>query len=376
MYSQSNGTTGQNNAQQRRMAMRKVLTTFIVMAMLAGCMMLVYANSAAPRILPDQNQVLFREDTGISLLHETLVIEWNPQSLTATFRVRYQLQNTTGDLQSLTMWFLSGNYEDYSFKVLINGREIQVKDIEPDNYHFANWEAQRDQPFVTPLNETSLEGLQYYGSTGSPARVTEWQLEMAPGEQAEIDFRYEGNSGYLNHSDYFSQYRTLYYALSPARFFQGEAMADIELQVPAHWIVGANLPFDKISPTQYKLTDYRIQQDDLYLTLLNRQELMFGLNSRSRLFLWTWPIALILAITAFVFRRRKVIWIPVAAASVAVLGINLAKPSYGMMFLMIFLLPIVGLILLSIVVGVYLYRRHLNKKMVPDNGRETNEKTK
>jgi len=90
------------------------------------------------------------------------------------------------------------------------------------------------------------------------------------------------------------------------KFFNGEAIVDLELIVPDNWSAAANLPLELEAPGRYILKDYVIGSEDLYLSLLNKDELMFGLNSRSALFGWTWPAAAISFIGAlFTVRRRK-----------------------------------------------------------------------
>ena len=277
-----------------------------------------FANSGPPRILPDGSRVMFTENPGVTLVHETLRAEWDPERLSAVFTVTYTFENAGDAPAALVMWFMSGDYEDQSFRITRMGLPVPTKDVDPSVYHLENWKFTLDPPFVTPLNPSAGSRLDYYGEIGTPARITEWTLELEARAQAEVLVTYEAKSGYLSDSDYFSSYRTLYFALSPARFFNGEALLDFELIVPEHWIAAANLPLSEVSAGHYTLRDYKIGTEDLYITLLDRHDLMFGLNSRRVLFNRTWPIAAAFAIAAvYVVRRRKAQGLVLAAIGVA-----------------------------------------------------------
>ena len=300
------------------------------------------ANSGPPRILPDQNKVIFLENPGVALVREHLRIAWKPERYSAEFTVTYTFENTEDRPQALTLWFMSGDYEDQSFEIRSSSERIPSKEIEPGAYQLENWSFEEDPPFITPYNESLETPLDYYGQIQTPARITEWLLELAPRERTEVVVVYEAKSGYLSHSDYFTNYRTLYYALSPARFFNGEAVVDLELIVPENWSAGANLPLELEAPGRYTLKNYAIGSEDLYLSLLDTKALMFGLNSRAALLAWTWPPAVFSFIAALLFaRHKKRVAAGLLVVGIAVLSLNVVKPSYGMVFMMILFLPIV-----------------------------------
>jgi hypothetical protein len=336
---------------------RKAMACLLVIILLGGTLWNSYANSAAPRILPDQMKVIFRSETGVELQHEKLVIELDPAYLTTSFTITYQLKNTTDQEIALPMWFIGGNDADNLLRVWDDGREIETKVVEADEFHIENWAPIKDPPFVTPKNSSVEDRLHYYGQASGLPGVTEWQLILAPSEEKEIIFRYVSSNGYLNHSDYFSRYMTQYYALSPATFFTGEAIADIELRVPESAIVGANLPFNRISGDLYRLDQYELGKEDLYLTFLNSKELMLGFNSRNQLLRLTLPIALIAAIVSIIFRRNKGIKFSMAAVSAAVISLNLIRPSYGMVFMAMFLLPVMAGLSVIILIGYVFYKK-------------------
>jgi len=300
------------------------------------------ANSGPPRILPDQNKVIFMENPGVALVREHLRMEWKPELYSAEITVTYIFENTKESPQALTLWFMSGDYEDQSFEIRSSSEWVPSKEIEPAAYHIENWAPEEDPPFVTPFNELPETSLDYYGQIQTPARITEWLLELAPRERTEVVVAYEAISGYLSHSDYFTNYRTLYYALSPARFFDGEAVVDLELIVPDNWFAAANLPLELEAPGRYTLKNYAIGSEDLYLSLLDTKALMFGLNSRAALLAWTWPPSVFSFIAALLFaRHKKRVAAGLLIVGIAVLSLNVVKPSYGMVFMMILFLPIV-----------------------------------
>lgn len=321
-------------------------------------MMPVFANSGPPRILPEQNKVIFMENPGVSLLHEFIRIDWDAARYSAAFTVTYTFENTESYPQALKLWFMSGDYEDRSFRIYKAGIPVSVKDIPAESIRLDNWAFERNPPFLTQFNETTVEELEFYGQTQTPARVTEWTLELDSGERTEVIVVYEAKSGYLDNSDYFSVYRTLYYALSPAQFFDGDAVLDLELNIPENWSAAANLPLKLEAPGRYTLQDYTIGSEDLYLSLLNTEALMFGLNSRSALFGWTWPIAAVsMAAALFLVKRRKRIAVGLVIAGIAVLSLNIIRPSYGMIFMMIIFLPVVVVALVLLAAVLYVFRR-------------------
>jgi len=322
----------------------------------------VFANSGPPRILPDQNKAVFTENPGVALVHEHLKMVWDPERYRAEFTVTYTFENTLNSPQALTLWFMSGDYEDRSFKIRSSSGLIPSKDIEPEAYHLENWAFVKDPPFVTAYNEPLEQRLDFYGQTQTPARITEWLLKLAPREQTEVVVSYEAKSGYLSHSDYFTVYRTLYYALSPAQYFDGEAVVDLELIVPRNWSAAANLPLELEAPGLYTLKDYAIGTEDLYISLLNKDELMLGLNSRSALFGWTWPAAAVSFMGAILIaRRRKRLAVGLVIAGTLAMSLNLIRPSYGMIFMMMLLLPVIVVSLLFLA-AVLAYIRYQKKR--------------
>lgn len=338
--------------------MRKSLLWFLIIILIVSNLLISFANSAAPRILPDQMKVIFREDTGIALNHEKIDIEFDSDFATATYHVVYQLENKTDRELTYPMWFLSGGYENSSFQVWDEGSALEVKLIEPESYHIENWEPILKPPFVTPLNQTMQSDLRFYGQPSMQPSVLEWQLTMAPGEFKEIVFQYVSKNGYLNQSDYLTRYKTQYYALSPALFFEGEATADIQLHVPKNSVVGSNLVFNKSSEYVYDLVNYKIDQEDLYLTILNSKELIMGLNSRMRLFEITLPAFILLAVLSFLFRKRKVIMILCIIGSIAALALNFLRPSYGTVMILFFSVPVIIIGVTAYFAGCYFYKKN------------------
>ncbi|SCZ81196.1 hypothetical protein [Acidaminobacter hydrogenoformans] len=317
----------------------------------------VFANSAAPRILPDRSQVVFQENPGVELIRETITMEWNPVTLSAAITVLYTFENPAEENKTLNLWFMSGNYEAQSFKVSQAGETLPFVDIPAEKYQLTNWHFDPSPTFETPYNKPLEDQITYYGDTGSPARITEWVLTLGPRETTEVEVAYEAVSGYLNDSDYFTPYRTLFYALSPASFFDGDAVLDLELKVPENWEADANLPLESAGGGRYLLKDYVISSEDFYLSLIDKDQLLLGLNSRAILFQWTWPLAAVGFAVALMMRRRKKAAVALVVASLAVLGLNIIKPSYGMAFMMIFFLPIVVVLLIILAAALYLYRR-------------------
>ncbi len=320
-----------------------------------------FANSAAPRILPDRSQVIFQENPGLELLGETIVMEWDPETLSAQVTVHYHFRNPTDEGKALTLWFMSGDYEDHSFQISCFGERLPSETVPVEQYELSNWQFNTSPPFATPYNDQAEDQVIYYGDTGSPARITEWRLDLQPLEMAEVEVTYKAVSGYLNESDYFTPYRTLFYALSPAAFFDGEAVLDLELIVPENWDAAANLPLEALGNGRYLLKDYVITSDDLYLSLIDKNKLMLGLNSRAVLFRWTWPFAAAGLAAALLMRKKKRAATVLVLASLAVMGLNIVKPSYGMAFMMIFFLPMVIVLLMILAAIIYFYRRRKKK---------------
>jgi len=340
---------------------RKILLLCLPFILLLQ-MLPTFANSGPPRILPEQNKVIFMENPGVALIHEHIKMEWDPEHYNAEVTVTYTFENTEDIPQALTLWFMSGDYEDRSFMIKSSRAMVPTKDIEPDAYHLENWAFERDPAFVTAYNETAQPHLEYYGQIQTPARITEWRLELDSRERSEVVIAYKAKSGYLNHSDYFTVYRTLYYALSPAQFFNGDAVLDFELIVPEDWSAAANLPLKLEAPGRYTLQDYIIGTEDLYLSLINTKELMFGLNSRAALFGRTWPVAAVSFIAAVLLaRRRKRLAAGIAIVGAAILSLNVIRPSYGMIFMMMMFLPMVVATLVLIAAALFVHKRRRRK---------------
>jgi uncharacterized membrane protein len=340
--------------------LKKTIVLIVFLTMLVST--LSFANSAQPRMNPDQSTIYFNPDSGIELKHEVLSILVDKDLWKVDYHVVYDFHNVTDEMIDTPIWFIADLLDQETFSIKINDNEIETEYLDVNPESISNWLFNSDDHYVTPWDQTQIEYVWSYGSRYSVIPVEEFNLQLEPGEMIQVTIEYEADSGYISDDDYFSKLRTALYYLSPASFYDGDASVDIYLSVPEGTMVGSNIPLDSVSELEYESLGVPIGGEDLYLTFLNEKDLFFGTNVRKNYYNALYIIIAILLVGLITFRKdprwRK---ISIALIIMGLLGF-LARPTYGMMFMIMIFGPFV-LVILLIILGIYLYMNRKRERL-------------
>ena len=171
----------------------------IVFTLLILCLISfpAFGNAASPYENPDSNMILFDDDTGIVLMEEWVKFTIDENRWNSRVEVVYDLENTDRDDSSLDIMFLAP-YFDYrtgevfedSFKVVVDGVEINDFQVKESEDIPENWNASYEMEIIDPVDDRVLEkrlGLGRSMSKGGNAKGTlkrarerPWRYPMEP----------------------------------------------------------------------------------------------------------------------------------------------------------------------------------------------------
>ena len=216
--------------------------------------------------------------------------------------------------------------------------------------------------FVTPKNYKPIDkGMGYYHNY-EQVNIDEFILTLQPDETTGIVVEYSANSGYIRKDEYFSRLNTQIYYLSPSSFYEGNAKVDMDIIVPNNTIIGSNIPFDSSQDNIYRISDYSIGTEDLYLTFLNKSDLLLGTNSRMQYYEYLALVFIILMVLTIYYRKKKrVERLLVGLIVISILSI-FAGPTYGMVFMLMLLSPLIIIAVVGLVITVvYKHKKRTTK---------------
>ncbi len=333
----------------------------IAITILIMTSLMTFANSSAPYMLPNQTAIYFDEMTGIELVDETIVIKVNPDLETVEYIVHYQFRNILNEKIERPIWFLSNDLKEDSFDIEIDGQKIETSLKEIDEKKIMNWSIDVKPKFIDPIDQKIIESNNTYWHHYGSISVEEFMLTIEPMSQVDVVVHYTSNNGYIRKDEYFSNLKTQIYYLSPASFYEGEARVDIEIILPENVLIGSNIELNKTKDNLYTIMDFPIQDDNLYLTFLDKKDLFFGTNHRNTYYKYLALFIAFLIIQLIKFRNNKRVKRGLIAGIVISLLSVLARPTYGTLFLMMLSLPFILIILMIIGIRVYIKSKRRNK---------------
>ena len=324
----------------------------------------VYANSAAPYQLPDQSAIYFDSETGIKLDHETINVIVDSDLIETHYHVAYQFSNTLDDDINVSIWFITNSYKKSFFEVRIDGVHLETESKSLNADSIGNWSTDVKPKFVTPKNALPIdEGYNsYHNYNNIDIEVEEFILSIKSKDSANVIVEYTSENGYFRDDDYFSNLKTQIYYLSPASFYEGDASVDIQIEMPPSTLIGSNIEFDEVSDNIYMIKNYTIGEENLYLTFLDKDDLFFGTNSRMQYYKYLSIFLGILAILAYVFRRKK--WHKRLLIGLIVLGILtiFARPTYGMLIMLLLASPLIAVVVFILLIK-FIYKHRKRRKL-------------
>ncbi|MEA3424272.1 MAG: hypothetical protein U9Q80_10830 [Bacillota bacterium] len=339
--------------------MKKWISTLLLLFFISSN---VFANSAAPYRLPNQSSIYFDSDSGVILYHESIEIALSDDLNRADYRVVYEFKNTHNKNLELPIWFLTNGYNEYSFDVWLDSKKIKTSKIDVDIDSIHNWSIDVSPNFVTPKNYKPIDmGMNYYHNY-SQVNIEEFILTIHPDEITEVVVEYSANSGYIRKDEYFAQLNTQIYYLSPASFYEGDAKVDIDIIVPNNTLIGSNLPFDSSQDNVYRVSDYSIGTENLYLTFLNKNDLFLGTNSRMQYYKYLALIFIILIALTVYYRKKKRTKRLLIGLMVINILLIFARPTSGTIFMLIFLSPLIIIAVVAFLITIiYKHKKRLIK---------------
>ncbi|MCK5763383.1 MAG: hypothetical protein KAH05_04620 [Clostridiales bacterium] len=277
---------------------------FLIVLLLLLLTTNIFANSAAPYQLPDQSAIYFDSDTGVILYHETIKITLSDDLNTADYRVVYEFKNKLNENLELPIWFITNGYDENSFNIWIDSKKIETLKKDIDINSIDNWSIDVRPKFVTPKSYEPIDmGMGYYHNY-EQVNIDEFILTIHPDEITEVVVEYFANSGYIRKDEYLAQFNTQIYYLSAASFYEGDTKVDIDIIVPNNTLIGSNIPFDSSQDNIYRISNYSMGTENLYLTFLNRSDLFLGTNSRMQYYNYL-ALALIILMALTIYYQKK-----------------------------------------------------------------------
>lgn len=236
-------------------------------------MIIVFANSMAPTSIPGKAGILVDKESGIELINEKIIITIDDTLDKTHYLVKYTFKNINDGHIEKPIWFLTGGQKhSYDFKVYINNTETKSKSIEVNPNAIENWAVEDQFDYIDPFTNESFDSdIDKYFSNHLMAN--EFLLKMDKGEITEVQIEYESWNGYISSrvTDYLNDVKLTSYMLSPAAFYEGDGVVDIEIRTPMNTILKSNIKLDRKDDQSYVINDYKLKAyENLHLSFTEK----------------------------------------------------------------------------------------------------------
>jgi hypothetical protein len=324
---------------------------------------LSYGNAAAPYQRPDDNILVFDDSTGISLVEEWInfnVMESNYREIQV--EVIYLMKNIERKDPKIDIMFLAPYLDENEIEVFFDGEEIKEFTMKRAENIPENWQTSLEMAMIDPITKEDLKSrfgrTDYY--TGWSKEGFQFTIAVPKGETKELVIKYKSMSGYYSFDEVVNDIYTQLYYLTPAEFWDGEAIVNIAIEFPADkFEVVSNLPIEKESDKKYTAFLTKIPEEELYFNYVNREGLIFGTNSRVKHNLIAGVIFGVTLIVGIYFIRNKKTIPGILVLLALIPELSLFRPTYGT----IFLITIFGPFIAGIAVICFIIRYFRRKKV-------------
>ncbi len=335
----------------------------IVFTLLILCLISfpAFGNAASPYENPDSNMILFDDDTGIVLMEEWVKFTIDENRWNSRVEVVYDLENTDRDDSSLDIMFLAP-YFDYrtgevfedSFKVVVDGVEINDFQVKESEDIPENWNASYEMEIIDPVDDRVLEkrlGLGRSMSKGGNAKGIQFTIDIEKGQRKTLEISYGAQVGYYSFGDVVNDVNTHLYYLTPARFWKGDPLVNLEIEFPDRgYEPYSNIVLEKLSDTNYGTSLEGLPEKEWTFSYVDTTWLFYGTNKRSVHNTITWIIIATTALMGLYVRKRKK-WKGNLLLLAILPELFLFRPGYGILYLLYFLIaPVTALVLFMVLV--------------------------
>lgn len=303
----------------------------------------VSANAGPPKIDPVDNNLVFYEDSGISLLEEWITFEiGDDYNRNALVKVKYMLKNNSDNDKSFDILFLGPilaqeETEIYANKVKISDFKLVGSESIPDN-----WRSSSRLKIIEPISKKEL--LNDYNGAVYKTRTDDgykFNLFIPKGEVLELDIKYISEGGFYSYDEVVNDVFTQLYYLTPAKFWEGDAKVNMEVIFPDNnYEIYSNIDLDKINDRTYRGYLDKIPKEEWYFNYTDKDGLVFLTNNRTL----HNSMAAFIFISTFLLSKifwKKKKWLSIGLIILIIPELYLFRPSYGFMFLGTLLLPVI-----------------------------------
>ncbi|MBV1756269.1 MAG: hypothetical protein KMY55_00350 [Dethiosulfatibacter sp.] len=342
----------------------RVLIFFIVIIVMATGI-LTYANSAAPYQRPSDNALLFDDNTGMSLVEEWITFRISDtRSRNAEVEVIYHLKNETREVSIIDLLFIAPYLEEEEISIFFDGVQITDFVMKKADKLPENWEVSLEKASIDPIGLRTLEhDFSYWDFySGWSKEGFQFTIDIPKGETKELKMLYKSSSGYYSYDDVVNDVYTQLYYLTPASFWNGNARVNMAIEFPSDkFELYTNMPLEKMSPTLYQGSLEQIPDEEWFFNYVDKTGLIFFTNNRSLHNGIALSVLVVVLITGLLIRKKHrlrgtlflLLLLPVML---------LFRFTYGTMFLLMYLGPIIVAIAIFFSFIIYMIKRNRKNK--------------
>ncbi|MDP3385893.1 MAG: hypothetical protein Q8S24_01560 [Eubacteriales bacterium] len=345
--------------------MKKRILVLILVTLIIAVGVLSYANAAAPYQRPSDNALLFDDNTGMALVEEWIAFRiGDPRNRDAEVEVIYHLKNETREVSSIDLLFIAPYLEDAEIGIFFDNVQITDFTMKKADKLPANWEVSLEMARIDPIGLRTLEhdfsNWDFY--SGWSKEGFQFTINIPKGETKELKMLYKSSSGYYSYDDIVNDVYTQLYYLTPASFWNGNAKVNMAIEFPSdNFELYTNMPLEKVSPTLYQGSLDQIPDEEWFFNYVDKTGLIFFTNSRSVHNSIALSVLVVVLITGLLIRSKHKL--PGTLVLLLLLPVILLfRFTYGTMFFLMYLGPIVaGIAIFFFFVGYMIKRNHQQK---------------
>lgn len=336
----------------------------ILAAILLAASLPVAANMAQPIDFPTDQVLLFNESPDVALMEETVLFTFIGENLyKARIEVSYLLENLLEEDQFFDVMFVTPDFEDAGFEVYIDGERINDVTLEEGIDWPANWQPVVTEEIIDPVSKGPLDMSR--GGFWSPDRNSfsgaTFPVYLKAGEPTDIKVAYNSRSGYYQYQDVINTvYNQLYY-LTPARFWDGNAKVNLRIEFPEDRPVAvhSNIPLEKENGHTFAAALDGVPASEWTFSYTDTKGLIFGTNNLKKHNLLVFLITAVLLAAVPLSRRysKKAFVTCLAALPGAAFLLATVKLTYGFMFLMYLLGPVILFFAVGLIIFIVYKKR-------------------
>jgi hypothetical protein len=343
---------------------RNLLWTLVIAAILMTAALPAAANMAQPVDFPTDQMLLFNENPDASLVEETVLFKFtgnNPAR--ARVEISYIMENLLDEDQAFDVMFVTPNLDDAEFEVYIDGERISDVTLDEDIGWPANWQPVVTEEIIDPVSGKPLDISR--GGFWSPNRRAfsgaTFPAALRAGETTDIKVAYNSRSGYYRYQDVINTVYTQLYYLTPARFWDGSARVNLMVEFPkgSNMAVHSNIPLEKENGHTFVADLDGIPDSEWTFSCVDAKGLIFGTNDLMKHDMLVFMITAVLLMTVPLSRRysKKTFVTCLAALPGAAFFLATVKVTYGFMFLMYLLGPVMLFAVAAVLIFIVYKRR-------------------